>query len=108
MQTVRIDWIGVPVVRETKESKGLAATLGVNQVVLALSLARAVDAIGNGLAFIVVPLYVAALPSSQLSLPTPTLVGILLSAFGVASVSSQIVLGHLSDRLERRKAWASC
>jgi len=81
----------------------LAQKLGVNKEVLALSAARFIDAFSNSILIIVLPLYVAALPSRWLNLPDEALVGILIAAFGLISSFSQPFAGVASDKLEKRK-----
>jgi MFS family permease len=81
----------------------LAEALGVNRTVLALSVARLGDAIGNSILFIALPLYVAKLSSPLFPLPEPVRVGVLLSLYGIVSASLQTVMGAWSDRLGRRK-----
>ena len=58
---------------------GFAERIGVNRVVLALSTARLADALGNSILFVVIPLYVAKLPSKVFSFPEPVLVGLLIA-----------------------------
>lgn len=77
--------------------------IGANRAVLALSIARMSDAIGNSILFIIIPLYVAALPEIYFHLPLPMLVGILISTFGITSALLQPFMGALADRLDRRK-----
>jgi MFS family permease len=73
-------------------------------VVVALSVARMSDALGNSILFIAIPLYVAKLPSPLLSfLPNSVLVGILISLYGFLFSGLQPLTGALSDRLSRRK-----
>jgi MFS family permease len=81
----------------------LGAKLGANRVVMALSIARLGDAIGNSILIIVIPLYVAALPSPLLPFPEPVRVGILISLYGIVNALLQPLMGALSDRLGRRK-----
>ncbi|MBS1271393.1 MAG: Bacillibactin exporter [Candidatus Marinimicrobia bacterium] len=81
----------------------LAESLGINREVLALSSARFVDAFANSILIIILPLYVAAIPSEHLHFPVETLVGILIATFGVISSFSQPFAGRASDRLDRRK-----
>jgi MFS family permease len=61
------------------------------------------DAIGNSILFILIPLYVANLPSELLHLKTPLLVGILISLYGIISSTVQPLMGALSDKLGSRK-----
>jgi MFS family permease len=82
---------------------GFAKSIGANRAVLALSIARMADAIGNSILFILIPLYVAKLPSNILHFKIPVLVGILLSLYGIVSSMVQPVMGALSDRLDSRK-----
>ncbi len=78
-------------------------SIGVSRPVLALSVARMGDAIGNSILFILIPLYVAKLPSDVLHFPVPVLVGILLSLYGLVSSAVQPLTGALSDRLGNRR-----
>jgi MFS family permease len=77
--------------------------LGASRAVLALSLARLGDAIGNSILFIVLPLYVAALPEHWFPLPLPLRVGLVISLYGLVNTVLQPVMGALSDRIGRRK-----
>jgi MFS family permease len=72
-------------------------------VVLALSMARLGDAIGNSVLFIVIPLYVAKLPAPWFPFPESIRVGILISLYGLVNAILQPVMGALSDELGRRK-----
>jgi MFS family permease len=76
-------------------------SLGVNRVVVALSVARLGDAMGNSLLFIVIPLYVARLQG--LRLPVEVVVGLLVGLYGIVNSALQPLTGALSDRLGRRK-----
>jgi MFS family permease len=81
----------------------IAASLDVNRTVLALSVARLGDAMGNSILYIVIPLYVAALAAPILPAPEPIRVAILISMYGLVNSAIQPVMGSLSDRLGRRK-----
>jgi MFS family permease len=81
----------------------IADNLGVNRAVLALSVGRLGDAVGNSILFIVVPLYVAKLPSPAFPLPETVRAGILISLFGFVNAFAQPVAGALIDRINRRK-----
>ncbi len=81
----------------------LAETLGINRTVLALSVARLGDAIGNSILFIALPLYVAKLSSPLFPLPESVRVGLLLSVYGLVAAGLQSLTGAWSDRLGRRK-----
>jgi MFS family permease len=83
----------------------LAESLGANRTVLALSVARMGDAVGNSILFIVLPLYVPLLPAETFRLPETVRVGILLSLFGLVSAFFQPLVGALSDRVGRRKVF---
>jgi MFS family permease len=77
--------------------------LGANRVVLALSIARMSDALGNSILFIAIPLFVAQIPSPLLpDVPQPLLVGILISLYGIFNSALQPLTGALSDRMSRR------
>jgi MFS family permease len=78
-------------------------SLGINRAVVALSAARMADAIGNSILFILIPLYVKKIPDIYFNLPTPLLVGILISVFGFVSSIFQPLMGALTDRLGKRK-----
>ena len=77
--------------------------IGGNPVVLALSLARLGDAIGNSLLFIILPLYVADIPAPLFPWPKTLLIGILISAFGLINSILQPFMGAWTDTLGRRK-----
>mgnify|MGYP006277472699 CR=1 FL=1 len=79
------------------------AKLGGNRAVLALSLARMADALGNSMIIIVIPLYVAEVANPLFGLPTPVLVGLLISSFGIVTSLAQPVAGAVSDWVGRRK-----
>jgi MFS family permease len=81
----------------------MADSIGVNRVVLTLSIARLADALGNSILFIIIPLYVAQLPSPWFPLPDSVRVGLLISLYGLVTSVFQPVMGALSDRLSRRK-----
>jgi MFS family permease len=76
---------------------------GINREVLALSLGRFGDGIGNSILFIVIPLYVADLPAPLFAFPETVRAGILLAMFGLVAGLSQPLTGMLIDRLNRRK-----
>lgn len=76
---------------------------GINREVLALSLGRFGDGIGNSLLFIVIPLYVVDLPAPLFPFPETVRAGILISVFGLVAGLSQPLTGMLIDRLNRRK-----
>jgi MFS family permease len=80
-----------------------ARQIGINRIVLALSFARLGDAIGNSILFIVIPLYVAKLPSPWFPLPESVRVGLLISFYGLVNATLQPIMGAVSDRLGKRK-----
>jgi MFS family permease len=80
-----------------------ADNLGANRVVLALSVARLGDAIGNSILFIIIPLYVAKLPAPWFPWPETVLVGLLISLYGLMNSILQPLTGAISDRVSRRK-----
>ncbi|NIP60060.1 MAG: MFS transporter [Gemmatimonadetes bacterium] len=80
----------------------LIDTLGANRIVVALSFARLVDALGNSILFILIPLYVGTV-TTVLPLPEPVLVGLLISFFGLVSAALQPFLGAWVDRVGKRK-----
>lgn len=81
----------------------IADHLGANRTVMALSMARLGDAIGNSILFVVIPLYVAALPASLFRLPETVLVGITIALYGLVNSALQPFMGALTDRVGRRK-----
>jgi MFS family permease len=81
----------------------IRSILGMNRTVLALSFARLGDGIGNSVLFVVLPLYVISLPHPLLNVPVPLLVGVLISAFGLANAAVQPFAAHLTDRIGRYK-----
>jgi MFS family permease len=78
-------------------------SIGANRIVMALSIARMGDAIGNSILIIVIPLYVAKLPSPWLPFPETVRVGLLISIFGLVNALLQPIMGALSDKLGKRK-----
>ena len=76
---------------------------GINRVVVALSTARMADAFGASILTVLIPLYVAELPSPAFNLPGSVLVGMLISLYGLAFTVLQPFSGALSDRLGKRK-----
>ncbi len=76
---------------------------GINREVLALSLGRFGDGIGNSILFIIIPLYVADLPAPLFPFSETLRAGILISMFGLVAGLSQPLAGMLIDRLNRRK-----
>lgn len=81
----------------------LIKTLGINRGVMALSIARMADAMGNSILFILIPLYVAKLPKEHFHFAVPILVGLLISLFGFIAAIFQPLMGALSDKLNKRK-----
>lgn len=82
----------------------IASRIGVNRIVLAISVARMADALGNSIMFIVLPLYVVELPAPLLGgLPDSVLVGVLISLYGLIFSGLQPLTGALTDRMRRRK-----
>ncbi len=79
--------------------------LGADRVVLALSLARLGDGVGNSILIVTLPLYVARIPSPWMPFPTPVLVGILIALYGYVNSAVQPLAGALIDRFGRRKAF---
>ena len=77
---------------------------GMSRGVLAISFARMADAMGNGILIIIIPLYVADLSPGIFDFPTPVLVGILISLYGLVASIGQPIMGAVSDRFGRRKA----
>ena len=61
------------------------------------------EAVGNSILFILLPLYVAKLPSEHLPFSVPVLVGILISIYGFIASIVQPLMGALSDRMGSRK-----
>jgi len=71
---------------------------------MALSLARLADGIGNSILIVILPIYVARLPS-RFSVPDSVLVGVLISLFGIVNSASQPLAGALADRYGHWKMW---
>ncbi len=82
---------------------GRADSWGINRTVIALSVARLGDAIGNSILFIALPLYVAKLPAPLIRIEETVRVGLLLSLYGLVAATLQSFVGAWSDRLGRRK-----
>jgi MFS family permease len=83
--------------------RSVASRLGLNRVVLALSVARLADAIGNSILFIIIPLYVVGTPAPWFAWPEPVRAGVLISMYGLVNACLQPFTGGLSDRMNRRK-----
>lgn len=82
----------------------ISQRLGINRIVLAISIARMADAMGNSILFIILPLYVAELPAPLFErIPETVLIGILISAYGLVFSLLQPIMGAWSDRVARRK-----
>jgi MFS family permease len=77
--------------------------IGANRMVLALSVARLGDGIGNSILFIVVPLYVAKLPAPWFPFPETVRVGLLIAIYGLVNAILQPFTGALIDRIGHRK-----
>jgi len=77
--------------------------IGANRTVLALSMARLGDAVGNSILFIVIPLYVAKLPAPWFPIPETVQVGLLISLYGLTNAFLQPFVGAWIDRVSRRK-----
>lgn len=86
-------------------SKFINGIFNGNRIVMALSIARLGDAIGNSIFIVVIPLYVAKLPSPWLPFPEPVRTGILISLYGLVIALLQPVFGAVSDRIARRKSF---
>lgn len=82
----------------------LRERLGANPTVLALSVARLGDGVGNSLLLVALPLYVVEV-GVGLDLPSSVAVGILVSLFGLANVFAQPLGAVLVDRFGHRKRW---
>lgn len=80
----------------------MTETLGVNRTVLALSVARMGDGIGNSILFILIPLYIVKLPAPWLPISQPMRAGLLISLYGLVNAFLQPLAGGMSDRLNRR------
>ena len=80
-----------------------ANSIGANRTVLALSVARLGDAVGNSILIVVIPLYVAKLPAPWFPIPETVLVGVLISLYGLTNALLQPFVGAWIDRVSRRK-----
>lgn len=82
---------------------GLSAKFDIKRDVVALSLARLGDAVGNSLLFVVIPLYVTRMPAPWFPLSETARVGILISVYGLFSAFAEPFSGSLIDRLGHSK-----
>ncbi|WP_455382628.1 MFS transporter [Salinispira pacifica] len=83
--------------------RNLLKRLGVNNTVLALSIARFGDSFGNSILFVVLPLFVAQLPAPLFPIPQSLRVGILISLFGLVNAFMQPIAGIIGDRIGKGK-----
>lgn len=79
-----------------------AESIGANRVVVALTMARLADALGNSILFVLLPLYVTR-AARDAGLPEAVVVGVLLSAYGFVNAAVQPLMGAWADRVHRRK-----
>jgi MFS family permease len=77
--------------------------LGINRTIVALSIVRLGDGIANSILFVIIPLYAASIPDHSIHLPLPLIVGVLISAYGVAAAGIQPFTAALVDRIGRHK-----
>ncbi len=75
--------------------------------VLALSVARAADAVGNSFLIVLLPLYIDSglVTGNVLGLSAAAVTGIVLSVFGFVNSGVQPFTGRLSDRTGKRKVF---
>ena len=83
------------------------ALVDLDRRVLALAVARMVDAIGNSFLIVVLPAFIAsgAVGGSAFGLTQALVTGVVLSAFGFLNSFSQPFTGRLSDRVGKRKVF---
>jgi MFS family permease len=81
--------------------------LGVDPQVLALSLARMSESVGNSFLIVVLPLFIASdfITGNSLGLTEVFVTGLVLSIFGFVNSPLQPFTGRLSDRTGRRKVF---
>ncbi|WP_299334967.1 MFS transporter [Haloplanus sp.] len=81
--------------------------LGVDPQVLALSLARLSESVGNSFLIVVLPLFIASdfITGNSLGLTEVFITGLVLSIFGFVNSPLQPFTGRLSDRTGRRKVF---
>lgn len=84
-------------------SSWISKSLGLNRTIVALSIARMADGVGNSILFVIIPLYVAQLPHEPVRFPEPLMVGVLLSVYGLANAALQPFTARVSDRLGHHK-----
>lgn len=78
--------------------------IGANRLVVALSIARFGDAVGNGILLVLLPLYIAKTAApAWFPFSEEVRVGALLALFGVVSSIAQPLVGAWSDRMHGRK-----
>lgn len=76
---------------------------GVNKTILAISFARFTDALGNSLLFILLPIYIASIPTPNLNWPEPVLVSVVIALYGLVNTLLQPIIGVVTDRVSSRK-----
>ncbi len=78
--------------------------IGANRLVVALSIARFGDAVGNGILLVLLPLYIARTAQpAWFPFSEEVRVGALLALFGAVTSVMQPVVGAWSDRMSRRR-----
>jgi MFS family permease len=85
------------------KGKAVWEFLGINRTILALSIARMGDGIANSILYVMIPLYAANLPGRSTRLPLPLIVGVLISAYGVAAAGLQPLTAAWADRIGHHK-----
>lgn len=76
---------------------------GVNETILAISFARFTDALGNSLLYVLLPIYIASMPTPNITWPEPVLVSVVIALYGLVNTILQPLVGVLTDRLPSRK-----
>lgn len=82
-----------------------SAASGFRKEILAISLVRFCDALGNSILFVVLPLYFMNFHDASFPLPPEAMVGVLISVYAIVGSIAQPFVGWLSDKLRNRKAF---
>lgn len=74
-----------------------------DRTIVALSVARFADALGNSILIILLPLYIASSPPPNTSMSAAALVSVVIALYGLVNIILQPIFGVMIDRIRFRK-----